>query len=102
IFLLIFKKYRIMIQRNESSRYAMQTIERTYSPTVAHRLMQEGLPPLLARLFAARGIERTDWLKNPLAGLLPWQTLKNADAAARLLVEIIEKRIPTVIVADYD
>ncbi len=80
----------------------MQTIERTYSPTVAHRLMQEGLPPLLARLFAARGIGRTDWLKNPLAGLLPWQTLKNADAAARLLVEIIEKRIPTVIVADYD
>lgn len=77
-------------------------LERPYSPLVVASLMREGTPALLARLFAARNVAQTDWLTHPLKGLLPWQSLMNAEAAAHFLVDLIEKKIPTVIVADYD
>lgn len=80
----------------------LKILERPYAAPVVASLMREGTPALLARLFAARNVAQTDWLTHPLKGLLPWQSLMNAEAAAHFLVDLIEKKIPTVIVADYD
>lgn len=65
-------------------------------------LEQQGLPPLLARLFAARGIRAADEIDMQLAALLPPDTLRGADAAARLLADAIAAGRKMLIVADYD
>ena len=58
--------------------------------------------PLLARLFAARGVSRVEDLDDALAKLLPPSTLAGAEAAARALADAIERRERLVVVADYD
>ena len=66
------------------------------------RLEQQGLPPLLARLYAARGIENAQELDYDLKALLPPDSLKGAKAAAQLLADAIEAGARLMIVADYD
>ncbi len=80
----------------------MKIIERDIPPRAAWTLEQAGVHPLLARLFAARGVSAKDELDDGLARLLPPTGLKGAQAAARLLADAIaaDKRI--CIVADYD
>jgi single-stranded-DNA-specific exonuclease len=77
-------------------------VDRRVPTRAALMLEQSGLHPLLARLYAARGIAGRDELDTNLAKLLPPDALTNADAAAALLADAIaaDKRI--VIVADYD
>ena len=58
-------------------------------PRIAWALEQAGVPPLLARLFAARGVRSTDELDAGLGLLLPPPALHGADAAARLLADAI-------------
>jgi len=66
------------------------------------RLTQHGLPPLLARIYAARGVTGPKQLDTELAGLLPIAQLKNAVAMARLLADAIAAKQRLLIVADYD
>ena len=66
------------------------------------RLLEGGLPPLLARLLAARGITSVDDTRLELAGLLPPHALKGLSAAASLLSDIIDRREPILVVGDYD
>ncbi len=75
---------------------------RPWSAAVAARLQQAGLPPLLARLYAARGIGAQDGLKTALDALLPYQSLRNAEAAACRLADAIARHEKIMIVADYD
>jgi len=75
---------------------------RPYSEKAAKWLEQSGLNPLLARLFAARGVEKPDDLSLELKNLLSPSELKNCLSTARLLADILEKRESIVIVADYD
>lgn len=68
-------------------------------------LEQAGVHPLLARLYAARGIQRADELDTQLATLLPPQGdmgLKGIDKATRLLADAIAAQQRILIVADYD
>ena len=65
-------------------------------------LEQQGIPPLLARLFAARGVTDIDGLDTQLASLLPPERLFRADEAARLLADAIAAGRRLLIVADYD
>ena len=65
-------------------------------------LEQEGVHPLLARLYAARGIKRKSDLDYGLAALLPPQAMKGTAEAARLLADAIEAEARLLIVADYD
>lgn len=58
--------------------------------------------PLLARLYAARGVQGKDELDDGLARLLPPSGLKGTDKAARLLADAIAKHQRLMIVADYD
>jgi single-stranded-DNA-specific exonuclease len=65
-------------------------------------LAQAGVHPLLARLYAARGVATGEDLDTGLAALLPPDTLKGAAQAARLLADAIAAGKRLLIVADYD
>ncbi|WP_297358363.1 single-stranded-DNA-specific exonuclease RecJ [Thauera sp.] len=67
-----------------------------------NRLADAGLHPLLARLYAARGITRADELDTSLKNLLPPEALTGTREAAHLLADAIEAGARMVIVADYD
>ena len=75
---------------------------RDVPPRTAHALEGAGVHPLLARLFAARGVKSADELDDGLARLLPPATLKGIDDAARLLADAVDARQRICIVADYD
>jgi single-stranded-DNA-specific exonuclease len=77
-------------------------VVRDVPPRVAWALEQAGVPPLLARLFAARGVRSADELDDGLARLLPPAGLRGAEAAARLLADAMSTRQRLCIVADYD
>jgi single-stranded-DNA-specific exonuclease len=60
------------------------------------------LPPLLTRLYAARGVSSEAELDKRLARLIPFQQLKGIDAAVGLLVTALEQRQRILIVGDFD
>ena len=60
------------------------------------------LPPLLTRLYAARGVQSEAELDKSLARLIPYQQLKGIDAAVDLLVTALEQRQRILIVGDFD
>jgi len=75
---------------------------REVPPRAAWALEQAGVHPLLARLFAARGLRSADDLDDGLARLLPPTDLLGTTAAARFLADAIAARRRICIVADYD
>jgi single-stranded-DNA-specific exonuclease len=80
----------------------MKITIRDVPPRAAWALEQGGLHPLLARLFAARGITRTDELDDSLARLLPPASMLGAPEAARALADAMAAGQSICIVADYD
>jgi single-stranded-DNA-specific exonuclease len=60
------------------------------------------IPPLLTRLYAARGVQSAVELDKSLARLIPFQQLKGIDAAVDLLVTALEQRQRILIVGDFD
>ena len=75
---------------------------RDVPPRAAWALQQAGVHPLLAQLYAARGVRTADELDEGLARLLSPTTLLGAKEAAVLLAEAIGKAQHICIVADYD
>ena len=75
---------------------------REVPPRVSFVLEQAGVHPLLARLFAARGVRSASDLDDSLALLLPPATMKGAAEAGRLLADAIQAEKHLCIVADYD
>ena len=71
-------------------------------PRAIWALEQAGVHPLLARLFAGRGVRDIAELDDGLARLLPPTSLLGADAAARFLADAIGAGKRICIVADYD
>lgn len=74
---------------------------RPADPALQHTLENAGTQPLLARLYAARGVEPQQ-LDDHLAGLLPYTSLKNCEAAATILADAVQQGQRIVIAADYD
>ncbi|MDP3977442.1 MAG: single-stranded-DNA-specific exonuclease RecJ [Pseudomonas sp.] len=60
------------------------------------------LPPLLTRLYAARGVQSLVELDKGLARLLPYRQLKGIEAAVELLVLALEQGQRMLIVGDFD
>ncbi|MGH8351940.1 MAG: single-stranded-DNA-specific exonuclease RecJ [Pseudomonas sp.] len=60
------------------------------------------LPPLLTRLYAARGVQSAAELDKGLARLIPYRQLKGIEAAVELLVEALEQRQRILYVGDFD
>ncbi len=75
---------------------------RSVPPRAAWALEQAGVHPLLARLYAARGVATQDDLDDGLARLLPPSGLLGASDAARLLADAMATGQRICIVADYD
>jgi single-stranded-DNA-specific exonuclease len=69
---------------------------------IAERLVAGGCHPLLARVYAARGIADALELDDAIERLLRPDDLHNAREMARILADAIEARAKLVIVADYD
>ncbi len=80
----------------------MKLLTRDVPPRSAWALEQSGIHPLLARLYAARGVQAPDELDDALTRLLPPGDLRGAQAAARLLADAIAAERRLCIVADYD
>ncbi|PQA80691.1 single-stranded-DNA-specific exonuclease RecJ [Limnohabitans sp. TS-CS-82] len=80
----------------------MQFIPRDLPPRSIWALEQAGVHPLLARLYAARGISQPATLDVSLAHLLPPTNLKGIEAAAVLLADAMAANKKLCIVADYD
>ena len=68
----------------------------------AMMLENQGVSPLLARLFAARGITGAEGLAIDLAALIKPEELLGAGQAACLLADAIDCGHQIMIVADYD
>lgn len=75
---------------------------RTVPARAVQNLLDAGTHPLLARIYAARGIHRRDELDYSLKALLPPDALRGTHEAAELLADAIEAGARMVIVADYD
>ncbi|HCX82893.1 MAG: single-stranded-DNA-specific exonuclease RecJ [Curvibacter sp. RIFCSPHIGHO2_12_FULL_63_18] len=80
----------------------MNIVPRDIPPRSVWALEQAGVHPLLARLYAARGVHGPDELDDALAKLLPPSTLLGVDRAAVLLADAIAQAKKLCVVADYD
>ncbi len=80
----------------------IRLVTREVPPRTAWALEQAGLHPLLARLFAARGVRHADELDDALARLLSPAGLLGAGDAAVLLADAIGAGSRICVVADYD
>jgi single-stranded-DNA-specific exonuclease len=77
-------------------------LTRTASTDTVSRLAQAGLHPLLARIYAARGVSDPAELDYSLKAMIPPGQLKGVDDAAQILADAIEAGARMVIIADYD
>ena len=80
----------------------MKLVVREIPPRAVWALEQAGIHPLLARLFAARGVLNKAELEDGLALLLPPSAMKGTQEAAVLLADAIAAGKTLCIVADYD
>ena len=71
-------------------------------PRAVWALEQAGVHPLLARLFAGRGVRTLAELDDGLARLLPPAELLGVQAAACLLADVLAQQQRVCVVADYD
>ena len=77
----------------------------TIRPAAAHAidtLTRGGVHPLLARVYAARGIASQQQLDTALERLHPPPAMRNLQQMAGLLADTISERKKLLIIADYD
>ena len=75
---------------------------REVHPPSLSRLTAQGMPPLLARVYAARGVSDMSMLGDTLDGMLPPNALKGIGDAVSLLTQAIAGDQKILIIADYD
>lgn len=77
-------------------------VERKADPKSAGNLVTQGVPPLLAKLYSARGVQDATEVRYNAADLLPMGTMKNAQKMGELLVDCLVSKARVLIVSDYD
>ena len=75
---------------------------RDVPPRSVWALQQGGVHPLLAQLYAARGVHSMGELDEALSRLLPPSSLHGAHEAAQLLADTMAAGKKICVVADYD
>ncbi|HEY6822445.1 MAG TPA: DHH family phosphoesterase, partial [Burkholderiales bacterium] len=80
----------------------MKIVERAFSESDRRALLEAGLHPVLARVYAARRIASAKDLEYDPSRLLSPSELKCAKEAAALLADAIAARKRLLIIADYD
>jgi single-stranded-DNA-specific exonuclease len=80
----------------------MRIVERRFAEADRRALLESGMHPLLAKLFAARRIRTAEELDYGPARLHAPALMKSLEAAAVLLADAIAARKRMLIIADYD
>jgi len=75
---------------------------RTAPAATIDALINAGTPPLLAHIYAARGIESASDLDTALARLIPFTALTHVEHMASLAADAIAAGKKLLIIADYD
>src|SRR5260363_271911 len=78
----------------------IHVLTRSCAPAHAEALQRGGLHPVLARLYAARGIRTVQDIETDLSRLLPPDTLKGIEEATALLADAIEAHKRICVIAD--
>jgi len=77
-------------------------VTRASSPADAEVLVRHGLHPVIARLYASRGVSSPDDIETELKKLHAPVGLKGCDEAAALLADALAANRRMLVVADYD
>jgi single-stranded-DNA-specific exonuclease len=77
-------------------------VQRRVNSEVVKQLQNAGISPLLATLYAARGIKNAQELAVTLTQIIPPDQLTNNTEMAILLADAIAERKKILIVGDYD
>ncbi len=77
-------------------------IKRQVDDVVVAKLVETGCSPLLARLYASRGVKEADALSTSLNQMIPPNQLTNSVVMAKLLADAIADRKKILIIGDYD
>jgi single-stranded-DNA-specific exonuclease len=77
-------------------------ITRSAPVATVQQLVADGVPPLLARLYAARGVTRAQDVAPDFGKLAGMDAMLNLRAMARLLADAVTAGKKLLIVADYD
>ena len=80
----------------------MKIVARDIPPRSAWVLEQAGIHPLLAQLYASRGVQSTQELDDGLAHLIAPSEMRGTQEAAILLADAMAADKKLCIVADYD
>ena len=80
----------------------MKILERPYAEVDRRALLEAGLHPVLARVYAGRRIRSPRELQYEASALVEPRFLKSIDEAARLLADAVQAGKRMLIVADYD
>ena len=80
----------------------MKIVERPYAETSRRALLDAGMHPVLARVYAGRNIRSAAELTYGLDGLIAPASMKGLASAAALLADAIAQGKRLLIIADYD
>jgi single-stranded-DNA-specific exonuclease len=77
-------------------------VQREADPINVGKLASQGVPPMLAKLYAARGISDVTDVTYNASDLLPVDDLKNARKMGSILADCVVEQKRVLIVSDYD
>jgi single-stranded-DNA-specific exonuclease len=80
----------------------MQIKQRPFNQAIVDTLIAQGTNPLLARLYAARGLEQASEIETSLTKIIPPEQLNNASEMAKLLADAIYQNKKLLVIGDYD
>ena len=80
----------------------MQIKPRLFNQAIVDMLIDAGTNPLLARLYAARGVVSKSELETSLAQIIPPEQLTNSGEMAKLLADAIAANKKILVIGDYD
>ncbi len=81
---------------------ALTVTTRSASSSAISTLAGAGVHPLLARIYAARGVTSPQQLATEVASLAPLARMHNVERMAAILADAIAARERLLIIADYD
>ena len=80
----------------------MQIKQRQFDQNVVDDLTAQGINPLMARLYAARGVLGKHDLASSLSEIIPPEQLTNASEMAKLLANGMAANKKILVIGDYD
>lgn len=77
-------------------------VVRSAAQEIITKLISHDIHPVLARIYAARGIHSIEQLPSKLDQLIPFSPLRNISQMAQILVKAIQTQQRLLVIADYD